>query len=751
MASVSIPFPYRNTGYADSSKTGENFSAILTYLNSTIGGGVNTTLSNLTDVVAINKKLNNFSAGTITADNLSNLGYLDMAAIANPAAPAAGTARFHAATTQGFTRFEQDNEAATNLVLGRDNVFIAKNTTVSTITKGQCVYVTGSTGNVPNIGLAKADSLTTLPAIGIALDNINANNFGQVMKLGILASFNTSGFLVGAQVYVDATTAGALTATRPSNPNYVQRVGSVLVSGVGNGSLLITVAPFIGNRETGTTENYTFGGTATVTGALYVGSGTSTNSVDSVVTVNRAVNDSTAGNGHSFSDSSTISRSGVIGYNSFDGRFIVTGSANYDHFAIFQSNPLIGTSGTTSNVYGIYSKTRVNTGTLTNSYSFYASDTYGSGTVTNNYGLYVEQLTNGATLNYAVYTAGTTPSVFTGNVGFGGVPSYPIHIIGTGDKALVIETATAGSDDNFISFKYSGTEKAWIGFATHSTDFDIHNVQNGALALFTNNINRLNISGTGTVAISNLTANRAVTTGASSVLVSSATTDTEIGYVSGVTSAIQTQFTGKASTALSNLASVAINTTLVSDTNNTDDLGTTTVGWKNLYLTGSILNGTTTCITTSSSGYVTQPVQPSFLAYNSATDSDVTGDGTEYTVIFDTEVRDRTSAYNNSTGVFTAQITGDYLLNARVLVSGLTTATTQFELKIVTSNRTYNNFELHAPANGDYKECELTVVADMDINDTAYVVIRVTNGTKVVDVNGTTDPMYTTFSGSLIN
>lgn len=38
-----------------------------------------------------------------------------------------------------------------------------------------------------------------------------------------------------------------------------------------------------------------------------------------------------------------------------------------------------------------------------------------------------------------------------------------------------------------------------------------------------------------------------------------------------------------ASTALSNLASVAINTTLVSDTNNTDDLGSTTVYWRNLY------------------------------------------------------------------------------------------------------------------------------------------------------------------------
>jgi hypothetical protein len=42
-----------------------------------------------------------------------------------------------------------------------------------------------------------------------------------------------------------------------------------------------------------------------------------------------------------------------------------------------------------------------------------------------------------------------------------------------------------------------------------------------------------------------------------------------------------------ANVALSNLASVAINTTLVSDTNNTDDLGSSLIAWKDLYLAGT--------------------------------------------------------------------------------------------------------------------------------------------------------------------
>lgn len=48
---------------------------------------------------------------------------------------------------------------------------------------------------------------------------------------------------------------------------------------------------------------------------------------------------------------------------------------------------------------------------------------------------------------------------------------------------------------------------------------------------------------------------------------------------------------GGADTALSNLASVAINTTLVSDTDNTDDLGTSSIRWKNLYLSGFVGDG----------------------------------------------------------------------------------------------------------------------------------------------------------------
>lgn len=80
-----------------------------------------------------------------------------------------------------------------------------------------------------------------------------------------------------------------------------------------------------------------------------------------------------------------------------------------------------------------------------------------------------------------------------------------------------------------------------------------------------------------------VTADRALVSNGSGFISAATTTATEIGYVNGVTSAIQTQLDGKANTALSNLASVAINTSLISDTNNTDDLGSDAIEWKDVY------------------------------------------------------------------------------------------------------------------------------------------------------------------------
>jgi len=225
---------------------------------------------------------------TTTARNLAingtaGNGYITLVGqSANPASPTAGSALIHAATTNGFTRFEQDNEAGTNVVLARDSVTIARNTSGGVISKGQVVYITGSTGNVPNIAKALGSSTTTLPSVFMVVDDIADNASGQVMRSGIISGFDTSAFTAGQAIYLSTTTAGGLTITRPSGMSYVQRIGTVLVSGVGNGSVDVNIAPAVQNMETGTNQtnwsatNVIASGTLSVAGKSSLGLASST-------------------------------------------------------------------------------------------------------------------------------------------------------------------------------------------------------------------------------------------------------------------------------------------------------------------------------------------------------------------------------------------------------------------------------------------------------------------------------------------
>lgn len=120
---------------------------------------------------------------------------------------------------------------------------------------------------------------------------------------------------------------------------------------------------------------------------LTLGSNNVNNSVDAVVLVSRAVDTSIAGNGHCFSDSSTLTRTGTIGYNSYDGR--ITVSVGLDHYAAFQAIPIF-TSGTTTNYYGLYAGATHNGGTITNWYGVYTgAATSGSGSIGTMNGVYI--------------------------------------------------------------------------------------------------------------------------------------------------------------------------------------------------------------------------------------------------------------------------------------------------------------------------------------------------------------------------
>ncbi len=168
---------------------------------------------------------------------------------------------------------------------------------------------------------------------------------------------------------------------------------------------------------------------------------------------------------------------------------------------------------------------------------------------------------------------------------------------------------------------------------------------------------------------------------------------------------------------------------------------------------GSALGTNDTFIMTSS-GERTMPLQPAFLAFNSATDSNVTGDATTYTVVFDTEVFDQNSDYNNATGVFTAPITGRYLFTANVRCAGIAAGMDTGYITMVASNRdaVFNELSpVAAQRSGTVISFHGSVVLDMDAGDTCSITVRIDGGAKVADVWGAAGTDNRThFSGYLV-
>ena len=139
-------------------------------------------------------------------------------------------------------------------------------------------------------------------------------------------------------------------------------------------------------------------------------------------------------------------------------------------------------------------------------------------------------------------------------------------------------------------------------------------------------------------------------------------------------------------------------------------------------------------------GFQTLPLQCSFSARLASTVTNVTGDGTFYSMIFDTEIEDRNSDFNLGTSILTAPVAGQYQLNSMLRVVGFLSGHTQEQYRITTSNYTY---QMTGPAPDTAKITAdspvLCVAAEMDAADTASLGVSVVGSTKVIDLQGSTD------------
>ena len=141
-------------------------------------------------------------------------------------------------------------------------------------------------------------------------------------------------------------------------------------------------------------------------------------------------------------------------------------------------------------------------------------------------------------------------------------------------------------------------------------------------------------------------------------------------------------------------------------------------------------NGTDDQIKIDSAGHVTMPSQPAFNAYAGTAQANLSN-GT--VLIFDTERFDIGSNYNTSDGHFTAPVTGKYQLSVNVRLDNIDNASNYIYIQLVTSNSSYYVIYDHGGTDAAYFSYSLSVLADMDASDTAYVSFHQSAGSNTAD------------------
>ena len=158
-------------------------------------------------------------------------------------------------------------------------------------------------------------------------------------------------------------------------------------------------------------------------------------------------------------------------------------------------------------------------------------------------------------------------------------------------------------------------------------------------------------------------------------------------------------------------------------------------------------NAGSTGIAISSAGEVNMAAQPLAIAINSATESNVTGDGEDVTIDFNTEIKDQNADFASDT--FTAPVTGIYRVDASVYTTGGTVSMTQTYMRIKSSNKNWSRRERARVGTGDV-QVTASALIDMDAADTVYITFQDVGGSTTVDIYGATSEYWTYFSVQLV-
>jgi len=119
----------------------------------------------------------------------------------------------------------------------------------STITKGQVIMFVSGVGS--SGGLLAAPATGLIPdqsnyILGISVDNIATNGWGNVMTSGEVRGLDTTGggegWVVGEELYYNPLVTGGLTKTKPTAPAAITRVADVVNVSASNGILFVRIS-----------------------------------------------------------------------------------------------------------------------------------------------------------------------------------------------------------------------------------------------------------------------------------------------------------------------------------------------------------------------------------------------------------------------------------------------------------------------------------------------------------------------------
>jgi len=417
----------------------------VTNILSAVWGEITGTLSDQTDLQnALNAKVPYTGAtGNVNLGEWgAKVGYLGFDTTPTGTPTGIGTTYWDAANR---TLSLIDGDGDTTLQIGQEERVLVHNNTGATLTEGQVVYVTGSTGELPSVALAvNSSDSTSSVTFGVITETIAHGSDGFITTSGIVHGLNTLAFTEGAAIWLGSV-AGTFTQTMPIAPAHSVLIGYIIKKAGGNGSIFVKIQNGVELEEL---HNVLITSVANNQGLFYESS-TSLWKNKSIATVL----------GYTPISLSSLSASSPLAYNSGTGAFsiqVASGSQNgylsSTNWTTFNSK--IGGSGTTN----------------------YIPKFNGSGTTIT---------------NSLIYDNGT-------NVGIGtSAPSEILHLAKAGTLTLKIENTTTSADSNVLFKNAAGSSY----FGLNSIGPYIYIADARDIQFYTTNAERFRITSSGSVGI----------------------------------------------------------------------------------------------------------------------------------------------------------------------------------------------------------------------------------------------------------